>query len=340
MIESPPKNEASHGYIDARFACKYFLFDERGAKSAQISTCKINFQVIFPLTGEDVCVRSKSERIKNSRFGRFWVIKRKLTFGWGLASGWQGTCSHAEQARVKAKFDGEVGRKMGFQSYTRDLKDAEYAAVQNLGTENGANGALKRITDFAVAVAALIFLLPIMLPLAVFIRLSDGGPALFRQKRIGRDGREFWCFKFRSMVIDADVRLQKLLEADPVARREWQATQKLENDPRITTLGHILRKSSLDELPQLINILKGEMSIVGPRPIVQNEVEKYGDYFGHYCQVRPGLTGLWQVSGRSDTSYGERVALDVKYVSDWSYVSDIKIMAMTIPAVLLSDGAR
>ncbi len=237
-------------------------------------------------------------------------------------------------------FDGEVGRKMGFQSYTRDLKNADYAAVQNLGTENRANGALKRITDFAVAAAALIFLLPIMLPLAIFIRLSDGGPALFRQKRIGRDGREFWCFKFRSMVVDADIRLQQLLETDPRARREWQATQKLENDPRITAFGHFLRKSSLDELPQLINILKGEMSIVGPRPIVQNEVEKYGDYFGHYCQVRPGLTGLWQVSGRSDTSYGERVALDVKYVSDWSYVSDIKIMAMTIPAVLLSDGAR
>lgn len=229
---------------------------------------------------------------------------------------------------------------MGFQSYTRDLSDANYAAVQNSGSENRANGTLKRATDFVIALFALMFLLPVMVPIAIAIRLSDGGPALFKQKRIGRDGREFRCFKFRSMVVDADVRLQKLLAEDASARMEWKATQKLEDDPRITSFGHFLRKSSLDELPQLFNILKGEMSIVGPRPIVRNEVEKYGDYFDHYCQVRPGLTGLWQVSGRSDTSYGERVALDVQYVSDWSYVSDIKIMAMTIPAVLMSDGAR
>lgn len=229
---------------------------------------------------------------------------------------------------------------MGFQTYTRDLDDAKYVAVQNLEAKNRANGALKRTTDFFIAAIALIFLLPVMLPLAIAIRLSDGGSALFKQKRIGRDGKEFRCYKFRSMVVDADVRLKRLLAADPKARMEWQATQKLENDPRITAFGRFLRKSSLDELPQLLNILKGEMSIVGPRPIVRNEVEKYGDYFGHYCQVRPGLTGLWQVSGRSDTTYGERVALDVQYVSDWSYTSDIKIMAMTIPAVLMSDGAR
>jgi len=229
---------------------------------------------------------------------------------------------------------------MGFQTYTRDLDDAKYAAVQNTGAKNRANGALKRVTDFFIAATALVFLLPVMLPLAIAIRLSDGGPALFKQKRIGRDGKEFRCFKFRSMVVDSDARLKRLLADDPKARMEWQATQKLENDPRITAFGQFLRKSSLDELPQLINILKGEMSIVGPRPIVQNEVEKYGDYFGHYCQVRPGLTGLWQVSGRSDTTYGERVALDVQYVSDWSYASDIKIIAMTIPAVLMSDGAR
>lgn len=229
---------------------------------------------------------------------------------------------------------------MGFQSYTRDLGDAKYVAVQNSFDRNRANGMLKRVTDFVLAAAALVFLLPVMVPLAIAIRLSDGGPALYKQRRIGRDGKEFKCFKFRSMVVDSDVRLQRLLETDPKARREWQATQKLENDPRITPFGQFLRKSSLDELPQLINILKGEMSIVGPRPIVQNEVEKYGDYFAHYCQVRPGLTGLWQVSGRSDTSYGERVLLDVQYVSDWSYMGDIKIIAMTVPAVLMSDGAR
>lgn len=229
---------------------------------------------------------------------------------------------------------------MGFQTYTRDLDDTQYVAAQNSSSENRANGVLKRTTDFLIAAIALFFLLPVLVPLAIVIRLSDGGPALFKQKRIGRDGKEFQCYKFRSMVVDANERLRLLLESDPRARRQWHATQKLENDPRITAFGQFLRKSSLDELPQLINILKGEMSIVGPRPIVQNEVEKYGDYFGHYCQVRPGLTGLWQVSGRSDTSYGERVALDVQYVSDWSYASDLKIMVMTIPAVLMSDGAR
>lgn len=229
---------------------------------------------------------------------------------------------------------------MGFQSYTRDLEGAEFAAVQNTRSENRVKGVFKRVTDFVLAFVALVFLLPVLIPLAIAIRLSDGGPALFKQKRIGRDGKEFRCYKFRSMVVDADARLKKLLAEDPKARAEWKATQKLEKDPRITAFGQFLRKSSLDELPQLINILKGEMSIVGPRPIVQNEVEKYGEYFAHYCQVRPGLTGLWQVSGRSDTTYGERVALDVQYVSDWSYTNDIKIMVMTIPAVLLSDGAR
>ncbi|MEM9178105.1 MAG: sugar transferase [Pseudomonadota bacterium] len=238
------------------------------------------------------------------------------------------------------KFDGKWDVEMGFQSYSRDLDDSNYAVEKEPYSRNGANGFFKRATDFLIALVALVFLLPILIPIAIAIRISDGGPALFKQTRIGRDGNNFRCYKFRSMVIDADVRLKKLLDTDPRARREWQATQKLENDPRITAFGRFLRKSSLDELPQLINILRGDMSIVGPRPIVQNEIEKYGDYFTYYCQVRPGLTGLWQVSGRSDTSYGERVALDVRYVSDWSYSSDIKIMMMTVPAVLLSDGAK
>jgi len=134
---------------------------------------------------------------------------------------------------------------MGFQSCTRDLNDANYAAVQKSGTENRANGVLKRITDFSIALVALVFLLPVMLPIAIAIRLSDGGSALFKQKRIGRDGKEFQCFKFRSMVVDADVRLKHLLETDLNARLEWQATQKLENDPRITAFGRFLRKSSL-----------------------------------------------------------------------------------------------
>lgn len=229
---------------------------------------------------------------------------------------------------------------MGFQPYMSDLADPKFEVAQKTNSESRLAGFLKRLTDIVVSLAALIFLLPVLLPLAVAIRLSDRGPALFKQKRIGRNGEEFWCYKFRSMVVDANQRLEELLEKSPQARREWEATQKLEQDPRITALGNFLRKSSLDELPQLFNILKGEMSIVGPRPIVRSEAEKYGDYFAHYCHVRPGLTGLWQVSGRSDTSYEERVALDVRYVSEWSYTNDLMIMAKTVPAVLLSDGAR
>ena len=134
--------------------------------------------------------------------------------------------------------------------------------------------------------------------------------------------------------------LEHLLATDPAARAEWEATQKLTNDPRITRLGKFLRKSSLDELPQLWNILRGDMSIVGPRPIVHNEISKYGTDFIYYTDVRPGLTGLWQVSGRSDTTYDERVALDVQYVREWSFIRDVKVIFKTIPAILASKGAR
>ena len=233
-----------------------------------------------------------------------------------------------------------VGLRMGYQPYMRDLPDADYAALQNAGKSNRTAETLKRITDTIIASVALIFLLPVLIPIALLVRLSDGGPAIFRQKRIGRDGKEFFCLKFRSMHVDAEQQLRRLLERDPHARAEWQATLKLENDPRITALGNFLRKTSLDELPQLINIIKGEMSIVGPRPIVRNEIEKYGEYFKHYSSVRPGLTGLWQVSGRSETTYAERVALDVEYVQDRTYLKDLKIMALTVPAVLTSDGAK
>ncbi|MEL6828109.1 MAG: sugar transferase [Pseudomonadota bacterium] len=224
---------------------------------------------------------------------------------------------------------------MGFQSYSRDLVEAKSTPVDVKFSSRA-----KRATDVVIAAGMLCFLLPILLPIALIIRLSDGGPALFRQQRIGRDGEMFWCYKFRTMVTDADVRLEKLLLEDPVARRQWRLAQKLDNDPRITKLGYFLRKSSLDELPQLINILMGDMSLVGPRPIVRSEIEKYGEYFRDYCRVRPGLTGLWQISGRSDTTYQERVNFDVKYVDEWTYAEDIKIILKTVPAVLRSNGAR
>jgi exopolysaccharide production protein ExoY len=200
--------------------------------------------------------------------------------------------------------------------------------------------ALKRVIDTTIAAAALMFLWPLMLMIAAMIRLTDGGPAIFGQTRIGRNGRPFTCLKFRSMVLDAEQALKDHLERSPQARREWQDSQKLSHDPRITQLGRILRKTSLDELPQLINILCGQMSLVGPRPIVPAEIHRYGENFAHCFSVPPGLTGLWQVSGRSDCGYQTRVALDSRYVNSWSLWLDAEIIVKTIPAVLFQQGSR
>ncbi|CAN5359191.1 hypothetical protein BH09PSE1_BH09PSE1_04900 [soil metagenome] len=200
-------------------------------------------------------------------------------------------------------------------------------------------GRTARVIDVAIAAAALVFLAPLLLLVALIVKLADGGPALFRQERIGQGGRVFKCLKFRSMVMDADVRLNALLERDPVARAEWDLDHKLRNDPRITALGRFLRKSSLDELPQLINVICGDMSIVGPRPIVASEVSRYRGYFAHYCSVRPGITGLWQVSGRNNVSYRRRVACDVMYARTHSLPMNIRIMAATVPAVTFARGS-
>jgi len=196
-----------------------------------------------------------------------------------------------------------------------------------------------RLLDLAVAVVALIFTAPLLLTLALAIRLQDGGRAIYAQTRIGRYGVTFRCLKFRSMVIDADTRLNLLLAADPRARAEWAKDQKLRNDPRITPLGAFLRKSSLDELPQLINVLRGEMSIVGPRPIVASEIARYGRAFGAYCAVRPGITGLWQISGRNDVPYRRRIALDKLYAQSKCLRLDLVIMLKTVVVVLLRRGS-
>jgi len=195
------------------------------------------------------------------------------------------------------------------------------------------------IVQKLLAVAILLFVLPIMLAVAAAIRVQDGGPALFRHRRIGRDGKTFDCWKFRSMRVDAEARLQQLLADDPEARREWARDQKLRNDPRITPLGGFLRKSSLDELPQLINLLRGEMNLVGPRPIVESEIPRYGRRFKHYTAVKPGITGLWQVSGRNQVDYRRRVAMDSLYARRRSIGLDLWIVAKTAPAVLLKRGS-
>ncbi len=198
--------------------------------------------------------------------------------------------------------------------------------------------AVKVSFDLAGAAAALLMLSPLLLIIAALVK-CDGGPVVFSHTRIGAGGRPFRCLKFRSMVLNGDEVLQRLLETDPAAAAEWAATQKLHDDPRVTWIGNLLRKSSLDELPQLFNVLRLEMSLVGPRPIVQREIQKYAEDIAYYYETRPGLTGLWQVSGRSDTSYAQRVQLDSWYVKNWTLWQDMAILARTIPAVLKQKGA-
>lgn len=196
-----------------------------------------------------------------------------------------------------------------------------------------------RSLDVIVAFAALVWFAPLMVLIALAILVGDRGPVFFSHERIGRGGRTFKCLKFRSMAVNSNERLQALLASDPQARQEWELDRKLRNDPRVTFLGRFLRKSSLDELPQLINVLRGDMSVVGPRPIVAEEIARYGRYFTHYCRVRPGLTGLWQISGRNDVSYRRRVALDVAYSRSLSLALNTRILLATIPKVLLQRGS-
>ncbi len=228
---------------------------------------------------------------------------------------------------------------MGFGRLSADVfTPVEKTAVQN------ASAPYPRIDPaflFAAFLAGLIiiFLAPLMIFIVLAVRLQDGGPVLFAQRRIGYGGRAFACLKFRTMAVDAEARLDQLLAEDPAARDEWTRDHKLRSDPRITPVGVFLRRSSLDELPQLFNVLRGEMDLVGPRPIVPSEVERYGRRIKDYYTVRPGLTGLWQVSGRSDTSYRRRVAMDTLYARSKDFAFDIRILILTIPAVLFRRGS-
>lgn len=198
---------------------------------------------------------------------------------------------------------------------------------------------IARGLDIVIAAAAIVFFAPLMLIIAMTIVLAGGGPILFRQKRIGQGGVDFTCLKFRTMREDAEETLANLLRTCAKTREEWMRDHKLRHDPRVVGIGSFLRKTSLDELPQLFNVLMGDMSIVGPRPIVQSEIPRYGRYFNSYCAVRPGITGLWQVSGRSQTTYRRRIACDVAYARSKSALNDLRIIAMTVPAIVFARGA-
>ncbi|MDR2479580.1 MAG: undecaprenyl-phosphate galactose phosphotransferase WbaP [Treponema sp.] len=201
------------------------------------------------------------------------------------------------------------------------------------------NLSIKRFMDLAIVIIGGIIVLPLLLCIALLIKLSSPGPVLYGHKRLGKNGKHFTAYKFRSMVTDSAERLEQLLESDPDVRREWEATHKLRNDPRVTGIGKLLRRTSFDEFPQIINVLKGEMTLVGPRPIVDAEVKKYGEDFNRIFSVLPGLTGLWQVSGRSDTDYNDRVFYDTYYLQSWSVWLDLWVLFRTVSVVMKGKGA-
>lgn len=201
------------------------------------------------------------------------------------------------------------------------------------------NKYIKRGIDIFLSLIGLIILSPIFCIIAIAIKLDSKGPVFYKHKRIGKNGKIIYLYKFRSMYTDSKERLEMLLK-NPEIRKEWEENFKLENDPRITKVGNLLRKTSLDELPQLLNILKGEMSIIGPRPVIDEELEKYGPNKNKFLSVTPGLTGWWACNGRSATTYEDRMKLELYYVDNVSWILDVKVFFKTIISVLNKRGAR
>ena len=212
-------------------------------------------------------------------------------------------------------------------------------AFESTGATRPIGHARKRAIDIILASSAIILLAPLLTLCFLACLITSPGPAVFRHRRVGFGGKFFDCFKFRTMVLDSEECLRDYLASNPIANAEWAATQKLQFDPRVTAIGSILRKTSLDELPQLFNVLMGDMSIVGPRPITEEELVRYSTSASAYLACRPGITGLWQVSGRSGTTYSKRVACDTYYARNWSISLDAKIVLVTIPVLLDSDNA-
>ena len=198
---------------------------------------------------------------------------------------------------------------------------------------------IKRLCDLAITVTGVLLGLPLIVAIIALVRLSSPGPIFYCNKRIGRHGRRFMAWKFRTMVVNAEEVLEDYLASDPLLRAEWEEHCKLKRDPRITWIGHFLRQTSLDELPQLWNVLRGEMSLVGPRPILESEIEKYAGEYEYYVDVLPGITGLWQVSGRNNTTYRERIGFVTYYVKNWSLWLDLYILISTVRVVLFREGA-
>jgi len=220
------------------------------------------------------------------------------------------------------------------------LASASLPSAQASPAARGALDTIELVLNQGVALLLLLLLSPLFALVAYLIWRRDGAPIFFGHYRVGHNGKLFRCLKFRTMLRNSEQVLAQLLQDDPAAQAQWLRDQKLENDPRITPVGHFLRNTSLDELPQLLNVLRGEMNLVGPRPITVGELTRYGYVRWHYLSVRPGITGLWQVSGRNNTSYEQRVALDRRYVEQRSAWGDLSILLKTVRVVITKEGAR
>lgn len=277
---------------------------------------------------------------------RIWDIadKRETYFIIALENGESDTRNLwlRELAKKKCRSVAVIPTLRGLPLYSTDMSFIFSYEVMLLRVNNNlakrSSRFLKRTMDIFGSIAIILLLSPLLLALYFKIK-KDGGNAIYGHPRIGRNGKEFKCLKFRSMVVNSKEVLEELLKNDPEARAEWDRDFKLKNDPRITKIGHFIRKTSLDELPQLFNVLKGEMSLVGPRPIVKDELERYHEEVDYYLMAKPGMTGLWQVSGRNDVDYDTRVYFDSWYVKNWSLWNDIAILFKTVNVVLKRDGA-
>ncbi len=231
----------------------------------------------------------------------------------------------------EVEFIGNITSSSGVDTYNYK-KELSFTKVLNLF--------IKRVMDIIGAIIGIILMIPITLGIGIAnFFVGDKGPIFYTHERIGKNGKHFKMYKYRSMCIDADKKLEELLEQDEEARKEWEANQKLQNDPRVTKVGNFLRKTSLDEVPQFINVLLGEMSLVGPRAVVDGEIERFGIQKDKILSVKPGITGRWAANGRSNIDYEERVAMEAAYVDDFSIFQDIKIIIKTIACVLKKEGA-
>ena len=246
------------------------------------------------------------------------------------------TCAGSEFEKLYVASSLDVRREA---KSTPAVQEVKWRAVEAPVDSKRPGEPITRALDFTFALGLVLVLLPALFVLALVVAVDCHGWPIFAHTRVGRGGRSFKCYKFRSMCANAEAKLVTLLQQEPALRREWAKTHKLANDPRITRLGRVLRRTSLDELPQLFNVLKGEMSLVGPRPVVLGELPRYGRFQASYLAMRPGLTGLWQVTCRSESTYRRRVAIDRLYARRKCLKLDFRILLATVPAVLSRNGA-